>query len=535
MPLSEPSSAGRDRRLRVIAGSDSDGDVILALLNQTPIRLVMPAAPQWRHQVLAITLLDLLGRLLPDIRVDCDPSAAAHPDLPPGRTWLRERLVTAAGHGGLQKAGTPSFPLITVVVGRTPLPEPVEGLVIHTDGGGWQSYNGTLGSQLPDVEWPRVPIGALAAACRAAAQVTAAVLRPVAPCAAPPPSVYASALTHYGSAQPIDEGTAGTPQSWRDPQLAAILAGVGSIGGAAVYTFAMTPGLTGELVVTDPQRLEDKNLDRALLATAAATMRQDWKADAAVQALDHHHRLSVTGHRGTLGDWVAGRSPTKPLPLVLAAVDSLYARRSIQDCLPLDLINAACHVEEITVSGHRTGDGPCVCCLHMEQVMDAANIKARLLANATGLGRPEVLRYLSTCAPLTSETLQRIAAHRGLPHGALDLYLGSTLEQLRVGELFYGAIPITTDGGKVAVAAPYVTALAGVLLAAEALKSAVPGLAESRLGRPWGSYTKYEESRQRGPLTGLLTNPPRWPGTECLCRSARRQRLIVERYRRNLR
>ncbi|TFV57745.1 hypothetical protein E4P41_13885 [Geodermatophilus sp. DF01-2] len=525
-PTTEPAA---DRRLRVVSGSTADGDAVLALLDGTPIRVVLPTAPAWRHQVLALALVDLLGRLFPLITIDCDSAASAHPLLPPGPPLLRPRLEEAAGHGALGRTRPPGAPPITIIVGDAVADGPIVGPVVHVDGAGWQSYNGTTPPRWPDRDWPMVPVGPLAAACRAAAQATAAALHPVSGAQVPPASAYASALTHTASPDPIDDGHAGSAGAWQNPAISAVMAGAGSIGGAAAYALAMTPSLAGTLTVTDPQQLEDKNLDRALLATAQTTAQRLWKVDAVQRALDHHEALRVDTYRGTLTDWVASHPEPFPLPLVLTAVDSRQARTAVQDCLPLDVVNAACHPDEITVSGHRTGTGPCLCCLHMEQVMDTTTTRARLLERATGLNGRMILHYLTADIPLEADVLRQIERHRGLPPESLSQYENATLEDLRAGELLYGATAVGTPTGTVAVAAPYVTALAGVLLAAEALKSATPALAGYRLG-PDGGHIKYEERVQRGPLQALLTSPPRWAGSECLCQSSRRQRLLTTRY-----
>jgi len=502
------------------------------VLDGTPVHVVLPAGtPQWRHQILALALVDLLGRLFPAVIVHCDPDAVAHDGLPPGPALLVERLSAACAHGGLRPGSGPNHPPVTVVIGADTADIAGEDhpRVLHVDGGGWQSYNGTLPSRLPDCPWPLVPVGPLAAACRAAGQVASAALADLVPDPSPEPSAYASALTHRSDVDPFDEGPQASTETWQHPLLQAIMAGAGSVGGAAAYTFAMTPALAGELVVTDPQRLEDKNLDRALLATAAATHAGQWKADAAKNALEHQTELKVNAHIGTLSDYVASRPRYSTLPLVLCSVDSADARRSVQDCLPLELVNAACHPEEISVSGHRTGAGPCVCCLHMEQVLDADNIKIRLLARATGLNERMITEFLVKDVPLQSDHLRQIERHRGLATGTLDRYRDRTLDALRAGELLYGETPVTTASGSVAVAAPFVTALAGVLLAAEALKAAVPALAAHRLG-PHGAAVKYEENRRYGPQHAMLSRPARWPTSECLCRSTRRQRIITARY-----
>lgn len=523
---SEP--APPDRRLRVMAGTVEDGEKVIALLDNSTIRVdLLPGTVPWRQQVLAIALVDLLGRLFPRLDIRCDEETRTHPDLPSGPERLQDRLAEAARNGGLP-ALAPTAPVITVRVGAM-LPEddaPGQGLLLHVDGGGWVSYNGTQPSQLPDGPWEAVSIGSLAAACRAAGQAASLVLGSETTTESIPPTVYASALTHSSSEAPLPDEASATGAA---PELHAVLVGAGSIGGAAVYALAHTPGLAGTLVVTDPQRLEEKNLDRALLATTALAAGEPFKVEVVKDALAHHGALEVTPWPKRLEEWVSSRPRTQVLPLVLTAVDSRDSRRSIQDCLPLDLVNAACNPIEIHLSGHRTGQGPCVCCLHMEEVLDAKAVRSRLLQAATGLNERMVLQYLASDLPMQAMVVRGIERHRGLAPGSLSQYEGRTLEELRVGHLLYGATPVRTSTGTVAVAAPYVTALAGVLLAGEALKAATPGLDVFRLG-PTGPHIKYAENPLAGASRAVLTNPPPWPGSECLCRSTRRLRIMRQRY-----
>lgn len=514
-----------DRRLRVVAGADQDAAKVIELLDNATICVQLPSGDvPWRHQLLAICLVDLLGRLFPRLDIRCDDDVPAHADLPPGPALLTVRLAEAARNGGLEERD-PRAPEVTVCVGDAPDHSDGDpGVVLHVDGGGWVSFNGTQGSHLQESDRSRLPVGPLAAACRAAAQAANLVLGTV-EVRDIPPSVYASALTHTWDSTPLAEEASIDAA----PELDAVLVGAGSIGGAAAYTFANTPGLAGSLVVTDPEHLEDKNLDRALLATAAVAAAQPFKVDVVMDALSHHTGLDVTARPKTLQDWVASRPRDATLPLVLSAVDSRASRRSIQDCLPLELLNAACNSTEIHLSGHRTGHGPCVCCLHMEEVLDERAVRSRLLQVATGLNERMIVEYLVRDVPLSVAVLASIEKHRGLPVGSLARYEGRTLEQLRREELLYGATAVQTPTGTVAVAAPYITSLAGVLLAGEALKSALPGLQQFQLG-PTRPHVKYAENPLQGAGRALLTSPPRWPSSECLCRSSRRLRLLRQRY-----
>ena len=341
-----------------------------------------------------------------------------------------------------------------------------------------------------------------------------------------PVSAYGSALTYSSSETPIEDVAASGDAA---PAMDTVMVGAGSVGGAAIYAFARVPALTGHLVIIDPERLEERNPDRAILATAPAARAQAWKVEVAAQALAHHSDLAIDAVAAGVTEYHAALDQSATLPLVLIAVDSAGSRRSIQDCLPLDVANAACHPHEVTVSGHRTGDGPCVCCLHMRSVLDKDSTKVRLVAAATGMNERMVQELLVQQPPLGRTHLTGIERHCGVPVGALQAFEGRTLDELWRERLMYGQSELRTAKGSVAVAAPWVTAFAGFLLAGEALKAAMPDLVHHRLG-PSGSFVKHNESPYGSPLDAQHPHVERWAGSECLCRSPRRLRLIAERY-----
>ena len=503
-----------DHRLRVTVGADDDALDIIRMLDDASILIAIRPDAGWDEQLTAIALADLLGRLFPRIDFDVDQATPAHSDLPPGPALLADRLRDAHRRGGLQPQPLRPERLVVQVGPNGP------AAALHVDGREWQSYLGPEPSELSSTSGARVAIGPLAAACRAAAAISQWALGGQ----LPTEPVYASAL---------DYTTGPTPPDVDGPtsdHIDACLVGAGSVGGATIYTLAHTPGLSGSLVVVDPQQLEPHNVVRAILATAPAVAAAAGKAAVAEDALVHHASLSVTAVPSTVTAWHATLPRDATLPLTLVAVDSARARRAVQDCLPLDVLNAACHPEEITVSAHRTDDGPCVCCLHMGDVLDKTRVRTRLIAKATGIPEAQVNELVVRSVPLTPTHLRRIEQVRELPPGALARYERRTMLELWNAELLYGAVPVLTSrGGTVAVAAPYVTALAGVLLAGEALKASSGVEAAHRLGAH-GVATKYEESIKHGPTTALLSHPRRWPTSECLCQSRRRLRLLHERY-----
>lgn len=502
-----------DRRVRLLTGVAGDKAALLAHLDAVTIRVTLPEVPSWHDQVLAITLVDLLGRLFPRLELPAAGSPA-HTDLPPGPPTVGERLIQAALHGGLAQL-TPARPDLTISVGGAGQAD------LHVDATGWQTYTGTVPSAFTGTR-SACPVGPVAAACRAAAAAFGLLLHPM---ASVPPYVhgYASLLTYGAGPDPVREPEPPPPNA-----IDLLLVGAGSVGGAAIYTFAWVAGLDGTLVVVDREVLTPVNADRALLVTQAIADSGARKVDVARDALAHLP-VAVLGHYGDAASWRASQPRRAPMPVVLSAVDSRESRREIQDCLPLRLLNAACGPREVTVSAHTTGDGPCVCCLHMRDVLDADSTRKKMIARETGLNEGMVTGLVVADAELVPAHLRQIEKHRGEPVGSLDRYLGRTLLALWNDHLLYGGARAAADNGATAVVATaFTTALAGTMLAAEALKHGDDGLTRYRLGS--ATTTQYVEDPYAGPAHGQLRRPARWPDSACLCRSARRARIASEMY-----
>jgi len=512
-----------DRRARLLAGSSDTVEQILGVLDDTTIRVLLPEHVPWRRQVLAITLVDILARLFPRIRVVGAGEQLAHPLLPPGERLLRERLEEARTHGP-RPLNAGSGVAVTVVVGETA--EEVGGSVIYCDGDGWQAYLGPEPSALGDSGDELIPIGPLTAACRAAARAFAAALQSCGPAVNELRPTYWSALTYDAGAYPLSTVDVPAPGL-----LSAVLAGAGSIGGATAYAFAHVPRLGGELSIVDSQAYARDNPDRALLATNAVAAKGIDKATHAKHVLGHLSQLSVKSHRSSIEQWVGSRDPG-PLPLVMCAFDSVESRRELQDCLPRDVINAACGADHVAVSGHVTGDGPCVYCLHIANVLDTEQITFKLIVQSTGLAPRLVQAWLEKHVPVQDAALREIERNRGMSVGALAPYAGRTIDEIHRVALAYGEFALElADGGAAAVAAPWVTALAGFILAGEALKATdMDAYRAYRLG-PWADgRTRYEELLYGSVKDSIVHAVPRWDGSECLCRSTRRLRVLAELY-----
>lgn len=506
-----------DPRVRVIHAGGESVPCILEALDAT-VEVRLPAVAEWRHQLMALTLAEILGRVARRLVLRDAGSTDADRRLPPGPRSLAERFETSRARG--MEPLPADSPAVTVAIGAA---GPAD---VHVDGDGWMSYLGSQPTELASTG-SVVPIGPLIAAARGAERVVALLLYNHVVSPPPTAGVYSSALSYETRSTVFDE-----PAPDFDPSIDMVMFGAGSVGGAAAYAFAHTPELGGSLDIVDPETLVRGDFVKAILASREASTAELGKADMVKHALEHLPALAVRPHRQTARAFVAGRSPFQPLPLVLCAVDSVASRREIQDCGPLDLINAACNADEVVVSGHRTDDGPCVYCLHVPDVLDASRIRWKLIAGATGFGLQDVLALSRPESRLSPEHVRRIEQHRAVVAGSLSPYIGGNLDELYRAELMYGehAVPIG-DSGLIAVPRPSVTAAAGFLLAGEALKAAGGRRYQPfRLGRLGRLKTMYRESLMHGPATAFLTDVNRHDGVECLCRSTRRLRLVRTRY-----
>lgn len=503
--------------VRVVFGGEAANDALREKLAGT-VAIQLADHSDWNQQLLLLALVDLLRRLLSSVEVNGVDDVAAHVDLPPGPATLSERLELVSSYG-CPAGDCPEETAAEFVIGAGSDDGWPDG-AIHVNGRGWVSYVGRAAGAIALDEGSN-PIGALSAACRAAAVVVRKLVE--GDDGMPGEGSYWDSLT----LAPVSIDAPSRPPAPLQPNVEALLMGCGSIGGAVAYTLARAPGLAGELILLDSETLEDRNQAKAILARPDEIENRREKVDVAAEELDHSGIESLP-RRLSLEDFVASRPREQTLPLVLCAVDSIASRRELQDCLPLEVVNAACDGADVFVSGHVTDQGPCVYCLHIEQVLDSEAARINILARETGIPPRAVAQLVDQDVPLNQTHLTAIERHRGLETGALDRYCGQTLEELFESALRYGEQHIDLDDEtRVAIPAPYVTALAGILLAAEALKAGQSDLHPYRLG-PGALGIRYYEAV--GDAGGMLTDPPRYAGGECLCNDPRRLRLLKARY-----
>ncbi len=325
----------------------------------------------------------------------------------------------------------------------------------------------------------RNPFGAAAAACLASANVFRAVFGEHLPEADPDPeltlSLYDREFHETAADAPVlGEGYIDMGET--------ILAGVGAVGSAAVWTLARVPGLRGTLHLVDPEQVALSNLQRYVLTVQAHAASSAPKASLAATVLKDAQRargedgLRPVPHAQRWGEFLRDRGNWH-LPRVLTAFDTKGDRLAAQAALPRRLLNAWTQLGDLGVSRHVDfGAAPCLACLYQPRAGGKSD--AERIGDAMGLpGAPMEIRHLLyTHQPIGPNFVRGVAARRGIVAEdrveTLLAYAGHSLREF-YNEAFCGGVVLrlggTAESPDVRVEAPmaFQSALAGVLLAAE--------------------------------------------------------------------
>lgn len=277
------------------------------------------------------------------------------------------------------------------------------------------------------------------------------------------------------------------------------LVGAGAIGQAATLTLAES-GSTAELAIIDPEAVEFSNLQRYLLTRPGDVGRPK------VDLLASRLRDTVVEVAPVPTPWshavVAGES----LP-TLVALDSAEARIGVQASLPGPIYNAWTQPADLGFSRHEHfGEEPCLACLYWP--IGAAPSRYEQIAEALGQHPLRILSYLvhgfPVGAPLPIGAVPQLPELQPPPEAAewhsrpliddiaaaADV-AGDELDGWRerpVGDLYQegicGGALLYLDMGdapqEVVVPLAHQSALAGIMLATQALIAASPELAARR-------------------------------------------------------
>jgi len=245
------------------------------------------------------------------------------------------------------------------------------------------------------------------------------------------------------------------------------LVGAGAIGNAAVWGLARTQA-TGDLHVIDGEVVDDTNPQRYVL-TAAADVRTQKVALAARHLAGT--RLTVHQHAMSWANFVTATNHDCP-PLVACALDTAEDRCAVQSSLPEMILNAWTQPGDVGISRHEfLGKSACLACLYWprtqrknfdELVKEAIRYSGELM---------EVRDMLYLRTPLDDAWLDRLSADMGVVRATLTPFRNKTLDEF-YREGICGGHVMAVRGAKVVVPMAFQSAFAGLMLAAEIIKTA---------------------------------------------------------------
>lgn len=264
-----------------------------------------------------------------------------------------------------------------------------------------------------------------------------------------------------------------------------LLAGGGSVGSSSIYMGLLSGVSGGPITAVDPDGLSKRNHLRypGLIAPARGP-KVDWLA-----ALANGSGLIVVSHHGDIADYLVTLDEPPCLPLVLSSVDTVEGRREATDLLAARTLNAGVAGLQLHISAHGFGEDGCAFCQYVDA--EPALEASAMLAQAIGLPVERVLAIRGREGRLNTADAAAVVA-AGILHGPVQA--GDRLEDLH--RRAYAQATVQVQGSPpLQVSAPHVSAMAGLLLLVEAVKSGTPELAPYRLsgrvdmdmsGRPAG-------------------------------------------------
>lgn len=266
---------------------------------------------------------------------------------------------------------------------------------------------------------------------------------------------------------------ADTPAKAPYTSLEAVLVGLGSIGSTAAWLLALSVG-QGKMTLIDPDVLKQENLARYvyMMPGDVDSKKVAWCADQFQDGID------LVAFDGKVEAWVAGLR-SEPIRLMLVSPDRRTARRAAADAMPERSISATVNGLEASVNLGRLPTGPCSYCANMP-----GGVRPTLqheLATWTGLPYTRVLQLVPGVdgayvdQPLDHRDITSIEMRWGCDVGSLGHWIGKTLRDMHSSEghrRYAALVPSgTAPAAEVTLPMPAASALAGALMALEAIKA----------------------------------------------------------------
>jgi hypothetical protein len=300
-----------------------------------------------------------------------------------------------------------------------------------------------------------------------------------------------------------------------------LLAAAGSVGSSAAAILAASPGVKGAAVIVDLDTLDPlRNPFRYPALTGAETgPKSEWVSNFLREA-----GWNTTPYNGELGTWCAEQPSPGFNGILVSSVDTPKARFDVADVFARTTCSIGVAGLALHAQIESLGDGlACPYCdfVALEPALSQADVLAAHLGLQGGVAR--VIELQQPAAFLTAEDVNQVVAAGRVKEADSASLIGRRLDDI-VARV-YAESPVTFPDagttGSVAVAAPHVSWLAGVLGAVEVAKAAagLPRL-ERRI-----------DIDLVGLPQGFTTIHPQDTSGRCACGSGHRKRWMDRLWR----
>ena len=463
-----------------------------------------PSAAQHPGNTAAFLLaMNLLSRMFERVHA-IFPSGTEIHNHPWGLKTVRaivDELNDTVG-GGLD-IEAPRRPDVVLSIGERPSIPAAHEVVVR--GSPWRA---ALDCDLPD-EGEGV-FGFLYAACMGSAQVLLHILNSIDAPYRPMEPFNISILELLKSGADIN-----MPKAIMIPETH--LVGVGAVGSAAVYALSHLDHLQGILHLIDNEQVDESNLNRYVLMQRRNI--DSWKVDIASEALKRT-AVQPVPFQNSFSHYVEEHSDS--IDLLLSPVDTREGRRELAKTLPRRVINAATGGTTVTVSTHGFNDGKaCLHCLYPSP----ANHPSREEIMAVDMGlSPDLCRELvRTNAPLGATLVAQIEKYRGVEPGKWANKANSPIDSFYV-KTVCGEATLHLPAADVVAPLSFISASAGILLAAELVKTAHPGLNE------WALDNYFRADILKHPNPAFRQLLPQDQSGKCICQDHNYTEVYMEMY-----
>lgn len=261
------------------------------------------------------------------------------------------------------------------------------------------------------------------------------------------------------------------------------IAGVGAGGSAALYSLSCIPNLSGKIALIDPGHHKKSNLTRYLLTSYLDCHNGTLKSEIAYEFLRRTHPSLEIRVEPRPYDEVNDRG----FRLVVSTVDTPEARWDIQNDWPPVILDAAVVETIYAILRVFPGRGFCLGCKHPYD----PDVTVKRRASMWGKAVEEVRQLELEGTPVTEEDIRQLAYVQNQPIDRFVELIGRPFDQ----------VPALTECGDTrfnlqvpnqAATIPFVTTMAGVLIAAEIIKDQI---APAMILRNWFEHNMLWEPK----------------------------------------